>query len=879
MLGVLVSKIVRKDVRWGLVGVFAAIALLLSLLSTLNFLPLTLYEYKTESPLSSYLTNQLVFGILEAVAIAALIAILVAAAEPIYRERFPSQLSLKGMFSRRGLRTKRFFLSIVLGYALTAFFFAYQAVFYVVAARLGAWAPADIPYSGMLNTAFPWATVLLIGFLPAVSEEGMSRMFSISWLDRLGTGRLVAVVLPAVIWGFGHAGYPNQPFYIRGIEVGLAGVVIGWLMLRYGVLPLLVWHFTVDAIYTALLLLRSGNAYYVVSGAIASGILLLPLGASLWLALRKGGFAPETGLTNGDEGFVPAPARGPVAPEAAPPVRPLPARALFLGGAGALLLATSYLLPARPDEPLSRDATGRARAGAVARAFLEVNGVSAERFRIARYLGTGLSGDVDAREIKPDESGRLPAFSDAAGRYVVRHGGPAALRDLKPYLPSAYWVIRFFEPGEKEEWKVLVDAERGRVVAFLNPKDEEAAAAPAPPAEAARRRARRAAEALGYPASRYEVIEVGSRSRPRRTDTTVVLEARPRGVGQARPRLTAVFHGARLAAFYPSLRVPESFLREDRKRVAADWILIGLKIVAIGGFVGIGIVLFLRIVRRSDFHWRRLLWPLLVAGALAAAAGVNALPSALRQYETELPFSVFQILLVTSLLLGALGATCAAGVGFTLFFAARPGWRRSLRQESLGPAILRAAIAAVGLAGLARWGRLAAGAIPALFEADPSLPQALERSAPAFAAFWWAATRSFGLAAMAAVLALAATHQLLRRPGPRAAGLAALLVALLPGSFRSPGDFAAELVAALLVAGVLALATFVYLRDSAAAWVLFGTLSFGGRAAGELLAQPAADARAAGWTALLLVGLAAAALLIRRGRPRPSGLDPAGASG
>ena len=145
-----------------------SVGFLLSLLSTFNEIPLTLYDYDTASSLASHMTNQILVGILRAIAIGAGIAVVVAAAEPVYRERFPRQLSLAGLFSRRGIATKRFFRGVLLGYALTAFFFAYQAVFYVVAERFGAWAPADIPYSDMLNTALPWATVLLIGFLPAV---------------------------------------------------------------------------------------------------------------------------------------------------------------------------------------------------------------------------------------------------------------------------------------------------------------------------------------------------------------------------------------------------------------------------------------------------------------------------------------------------------------------------------------------------------------------------------------------------------------------------------------------------------------------------------------------------------------------------------------
>jgi len=878
MLGFLVAKIVRRDVRWPIVGIFGGIGFLLAFLSTLNEIPLTLYEYETTSPLSSHLTSQLLLGFLAAIATGAAIAVIVGAAEPIYRERFPAQPSLSGMFSKRGVGTKRFFLAIVLGYALTAFFFAYQAAFYVLAARFGAWAPADIPYSDMLNTAFPWATVLLIGFLPAVSEEGMSRMFSISFLDRLGAGRLVAVVLPAVIWGFGHAAYPNQPFYIRGVEVGLAGILIGFLMLRFGVLPLLVWHFTVDAIYTALLMLRSGNAYYVVSGAIAAGVLLLPLAASLVLYFRRGGFLPEVGLSNGEEGFVPSPPSAAVSPEPVPSVSRVPGRTLRLGAAVAALFAASFFVPADRPDSLAEDRVGRQQAESIARRFLRANGAAPERYRMVSYVGTGFPEDEQTRREKPQESGRIPGFSEGAARYVIDRGGTTAFERLaREHLPLAYWVVRFFQPEKKEEWKVLVDARRSRVAAFVNPREEAAPAAAPPTADAARARALAAAGKLGYPSADYAPVDVGTQDRPKRTDTTVVLESRRAAVGDARPRVTAVFHGSRLAAVLPSIRVPETFLRQYRRRSPGDWVLLTAKIVAIGGLVGLAVILFLRLVRGGDFRWKRLVGPLLFAAPALALALANSLSSVTREYPTEQPFALFQVGVAVSLTIGGIALLCVAAFGLALFSGARPGWRSALRRGgSLGDALARAAVAAAGTAGLARWAAVASSRFPALFDPDPTLPRALERAIPGYAGFWSAATATFAIATIAAVGALALRQPSFRKPLWRGLAAAAVLVALVPSGARSAAEFLGAFLPEIAAAGWLAFCAFGLLRDHAAAWVLFGALHFGGLRAAELLAQPAAPDRAAGWAVMVLVALGSAALLAgRRERAAPVLVDAA----
>jgi len=81
-------------------------------------------------------------------------------------------------------------------------------------------------------------------------------------------------------------------------------------------------------------------------------------------------------------------------------------------------------------------------------------------------------------------------------------------------------------------------------------------------------------------------------------------------------------------------------------------------------------------------------------------------------------------------------------------------------------------------------------------------------------------------------------------------------------------EFLASFVPPLLMLAYLAAVAFWLLKDHVGAWVLFGVLTFGGRAAAALIVQPARADQVSGWTGLLLVLLAAVALLAGR-RPGP----------
>ena len=298
-LALLIQRLRKRDVPIRLSVAFGLVAAALYFLGQLNTFSLAEFGYRTTDSYSTFVSTYVRDNLLSALGLGALIFLLLASSEPVYRDAYPGALSIRGYFSWQGLRTRSFLLANVVGIAMTFFFFAYQTVFYLAADKLGAWAPADVPFSDLLNTRFPWVMVLFMGFLPAVSEEIQFRAFAIPLLRKLLRSGPAAVVLAAFIWGFLHSAYPNQPFFIRGLEVGMGGIIVGLIMLRFGILATLIWHYSVDALYTAFLLLRSPNHYLMVSGGVAAGIMLVPLMVALGAYWKTGTFSEEGTLLNG----------------------------------------------------------------------------------------------------------------------------------------------------------------------------------------------------------------------------------------------------------------------------------------------------------------------------------------------------------------------------------------------------------------------------------------------------------------------------------------------------------------------------------------------------------------------------------------------------
>lgn len=839
-----VHRAPRRALRGRTALGFGLAALGLVFLSELNGLRAGLFDYDTHQTLGAFATASALGLITKCLGTAFFVFLLTAGSESVYREALPEKIALGRLFTRRGVRTREFFLATIVGFALAAFFVAYQAVFYCAADALGAWAPAEIPYDELLNTSLPWAVVLLIGFSPAVIEEFSARMFGVPALGSLFRSRAAGLIVAAAIWGFSHAAYPNQPFYIRGVEVGLAGVLVGVVMLRFGILATLVWHYTVDALYTALLLLRSGNGYYVVSGALAAGVLLLPLAYALVAYLRTRRFEPAEGLRNCD---LPAPIPpAPAVPEEVPrlsyaPISPRRWGLLLL--LSGLLVVAAHLAPAREWGSLGRMTLSARDARRIGQTELRALGAPVESLRTAVWAAARVDPDVY--------------------RFGAENAGMGPTRALieRAIVPLG-WGVRAFAPGRKEEWRVALDPESGRALGFEHRRADEA------PGDtlsepAARALAERYLSARGEDLARWSLRDRRALPRPARRDWLFVWEAADsaRRIGEGAVRTQVGIAGSDVSSATTFFKVPERWLRERATRgplYAAHLALMG--IVLLGGLL-YAVKLLARESRPGAIRWRL---GLAVAGVIAAVQLVSVAlgwTAQLAEYETSQPWNLF--VLESALLqpFAALLLAAILGAGLALLTSLHPTIGPALharnRTRYARDAWLGALVVVGAAVVLARLRVLLQSWVPGGFpEARLEPPPGIDHVWALPAALGSSLLNSGVLGLLVGLVLFVVNLNGRLRP----IGLSLVLLATLafvPASARSAGEIMAAWLFLLSVAATgLALARYV-LRGNVPAYAL-ACLALGVvHSASVLAAQPATRV-----TAVVLIAVVAAGALM-----------------
>ena len=766
--------------------------------------------YDTHQAYSSFVTGQLAKLLLEALATGLMVTLVLPGGEPLYRAAQPGRLRLYQAFSRRGVRSKEFFSSSVVGISMAAAHMGFIVAFYLIGRKFGVWAPQDLSYSDVVNTSFPWIAGVAIGVMAATSEEFLFRLFAIPFLQKMTGSRILAVILPAFFWSFLHSAYPQEPGYIRGLEVGLVGILAGIVVLRWGIVATLIWHYTVDASLVGMLLIRSDNLYFKISGIVVGLAAVAPLAWSGIAYLARGSFEAVDDLLNGAQPV------GEISLERQP-------------------AAAETALTSRRYDALATGTIGFLALCVIVGGALAL-GLKQEK--IGDYLHLTVDNrtvisraDTVMREqgLDPNSFRRAAQFVDTtnplANEFLRRRLSIAQINKIyAEQVPGALWRVRYFRDSQPEEFAMVMKPD-GSLHAYRHTLAEAAKGANLSKEEAQSIAEKFLREKKQVDLSAWKLVEANSDKRPNRTDHTLTWQQNapldPENAGakdsadHAFERMDVQVLGDEPANYRTYVKIPEEFTRKQEETSLSRMLFaIGKFALYLGLVVCVLVFYFLRLRSQppGTVPWRRLTqWGLagFVAFVIAFLLG-KGIPALLAQYPTALSLRMFfattavGTFLLASVLVGALVLL----FGLAWSFGARAfGAERIPTWLGMPADYYRDAFwIAVGGTGLLVGLRRLLGEIDHLW---PTLHRELPASfGDSFDAFYPAAALIGGAIVKGLLLtgtfALAAAYlgAELRVRWLRLALFVALAASLV-SDWGSPGDFLKQLLASAVILGVV----------------------------------------------------------------------------
>ncbi|HEY4978094.1 MAG TPA: CPBP family intramembrane glutamic endopeptidase, partial [Candidatus Acidoferrum sp.] len=596
--------------------------------------------YDTHQAYAGFIAEALAKILLGALAAGLMVTLVLPGGEPLYREAQPDKLRLYKAFTLRGLRSKEFFSSSVVGLSMAAAHIGFIVAFYMIGSRLGVWAPQDLNYSDVVNTSFPWIAGVAIGVMAATSEEFLFRLFAIPFLRKMSGSRILAVILPAFFWGFLHSNYPQEPGYIRGLEVGLIGIVAGMVMLRWGIVATLIWHYTVDASLVGLLLIRSDNLYFRVSGIVVGLAAVAPLAFSGVSYLLRGRFEAVEDLLNRAE-----------------PIDTIVARQQTMAEEGPL--------SNRRYQALSAGAIGFLAVGLIA------GGFTAWKFKkpqIGDYLqvavdarGATRRADAVLREhgVDPNSYRKAAQIVDTTNpvtnEFLRRRMPVAEINKIyEQKVPGALWRVRYFRDSQPEEFAITLKPD-GTIHAFRHTLAEAAKGPTITKAEALVIAEKYLREQKQIDLSQWKLVDSSSDKRPNRTDHSLTWqqnEALDSASGAAKDstdhayaRMDLQVLGDEPANYRTYVKIPEDFTRQQEEQSVGRILFVVAKI-GLGLALAVTIIVFFfKGLRGQAVHvpWRRLMvWGL--AGLVAFVGSFllgRGWPALMQHYSTAEPLRLF----------------------------------------------------------------------------------------------------------------------------------------------------------------------------------------------------------------------------------------------
>ena len=681
MLGYLLIAFRRGGMAWKFGAAFAVLVFFAGTAMTINSLPLTTFWYDTADSFGGFIIQHILLAVLNGAMLGLIAFVAGVTGERIYREFLPKSEYVPQICSPAGWGTSQFRTAVLAGYLFAFIHIGFVIFYYVFGKNFGFWSPTQSNYSDIMSTYLPWLFPISIGIMASVTEDFAFRLFGVSYLSKLFKSTLIGLIIPAIIWGFLHSNYPQEPGYVRGIEIGIIGIGAGLLMIRYGIVACLTWHYVVDA---------GLISFYVSQNADVLTIILCILGTLLPAILIVVGLVikkKEKVALN--EEMLPIVSETLKTQKIETP-EPIPTYVSVKAGKKIVFLAIAVVCIVvallAPKYPYQEIFLSRAEAIEKSTQFLTHYGVEIDSFETTTFINRGPTG----MEL----------------RYVYKYLGWQGVNDVwkdKNWENLALWKTRYFVPIKENEYEIYIRPD-GEMFAFTHSIEEGDSGATISQDSAFILASAMLVDFDKSEVLNWELIEKTTMERPHRTDHYFKWQSLD-SISQAHFRIAVSVLGDEPSLSLWELKRPEEWDRQDSKKTP---VTIAMNILPYTIWAILILIVLLRFgasVIKKTFGLKVFLYVALIAFIAHLINSLNTLPTFLSTYYTAMPIERFYVIggigYIISIIFGAIAAAIAVGAFWGTEFKQRLFEKIPARENLLLSAI--AVFILAGVMALIRW--------------------------------------------------------------------------------------------------------------------------------------------------------------------------------